>query len=431
MMEVFLNTLVSLVRTPPMFIAIIACLGLVLQKKNISDVIKGSLKAFIGMVILTQGVNILSSSIAPLSSGFTALFAIEGAPVIGDFTAFLGEWGSQVGLIMLIGFVLNVLIARYTRFKTIFLTANLLYWYPMLFIAVGVENDLSITAIYGLSFVLFAAVVTIMPHVMRKHVKLLTGQDTFTIGHTTSIFCLMGSWIGAFFGRNEKNVAQNTENLNLPKSLGFCKDTTLVSGIVITLVYIVVGLCIDAPTKEIVFAGQPFVSVALTNGMTFAAGMLILLQGVRMMLAEIVPAFNGIAMKLAPGSVPAMDIPLVFPYGQNALLIGFIIAAGINILAIFAFGATGLLSIAIIPLMVACYFDIAPACIFANKRGGIKAVIVTAVLGGLMLTVLCAITIPMVASTVGTFLQTYGGNEFSIWVIIADGLAKLLHMIGL
>ena len=72
--------------------------------------------------------------------------------------------------------------------------------------------------------------------------------------------------------------------------------------------------------------------------------------------------------------------------------------------------------------MVACYFDVAPACIFANKRGGIKAVITTAIIGGFILTVLCAISIPMVSSTVGTFLQVYGGNEYSVWVIIADAL---------
>ena len=169
-MDGILNNIVSLVRTPPMFIAIIAMLGLVLQKKGISDVIKGTLKSFIGMVILTQGVNILSNSIAPLSNGFVALFAIENAPVIGDFNEFLGEWGSQVGLIMLIGFVMNILIARFTRFKTIFLTANLLYWYPMLFIAVGVENELGTVSMYAISLLLFACVVTIMPHVMRKHV---------------------------------------------------------------------------------------------------------------------------------------------------------------------------------------------------------------------------------------------------------------------
>lgn len=429
-MNSFLNTIISLMRTPPMFIAIIAMLGLILQKKSGSDIIKGTVKTFIGMVILTQGVTILSTSIAPLSNGFTELFALPNAKPMGDFNAFLGEWGGHVGLIMLLGFVLNILIARFTRFKTIFLTANILYWYPMLFIGVAVENKLNTVAMFVLAIILYIGVITIMPHVMRKYVKELTGQDMFTIGHTTSIFCLLGVAIGSFFGKKEKNVLQNTEKINLPKKLDFCKDTTLVSGLAITLVYLIVALFMDAQTKELIFAGQPFVTVAITNGMTFAAGMLILLQGVRMMLAEIVPAFKGIAMKLAPGSVPAMDIPLIFPYGANALLIGFIIAASVNIISIFALGASGMISVALIPLMVACYFDVAPACIFANKRGGIKAVITTAVIGGVMLTILCAISIPMVSSTVGTFLQVYGGNEYSVWTIIANGLAKLLSMIG-
>lgn len=429
-MNIFFNTIISLMRTPPMFIAMIAMLGLILQKKSGSDIIKGTVKTFIGMVILTQGVTILSTSIAPLSNGFTELFALPNTKPMGDFNAFLGEWGGHVGLIMLLGFVLNILIARFTRFKTIFLTANILYWYPMLFIGVAVENKLNTVAMFVLAIILYIGVITIMPHVMRKYVKELTGQDMFTIGHTTSIFCLLGVAIGSFLGKKEKNVLQNTEKINLPKKLDFCKDTTLVSGLAITLVYLIVALFMDAQTKELIFAGQPFVTVAITNGMTFAAGMLILLQGVRMMLAEIVPAFKGIAMKLAPGSVPAMDIPLIFPYGANALLIGFIIAASVNIISIFALGASGMISVALIPLMVACYFDVAPACIFANKRGGIKAVITTAVIGGVMLTILCAISIPMVSSTVGTFLQVYGGNEYSVWTIIANGLAKLLSMIG-
>lgn len=110
-MNSFLNTIISLMRTPPMFIAIIAMLGLILQKKSGSDIIKGTVKTFIGMVILTQGVTILSTSIAPLSNGFTELFALPNAKPMGDFNAFLGEWGGHVGLIMLLGFVLNILIA--------------------------------------------------------------------------------------------------------------------------------------------------------------------------------------------------------------------------------------------------------------------------------------------------------------------------------
>lgn len=217
-MNSIFNTIISLIRTPSMFIAIIACLGLILQRKNVSDIIKGTLKTFIGMVVLTQGVNILSASITPLSNGFTQMFAIADAKPLGDFNAFLGEWGGQVGVIMLLGFVINILIARFTRFKTIFLTANILYWYPMLFIGVGVENNLSMAAMLILAIILYIGVITIMPYVMRKYVKELTGQDMFTIGHTTSVFCLLGIAIGSFFGRKEKNAEQSTENLNLPKN---------------------------------------------------------------------------------------------------------------------------------------------------------------------------------------------------------------------
>ncbi len=430
-MQNVLNIVVSLFRTPAMFIAMIALLGLLLQRKSFSDVVKGTLKSFIGMVILTEGVNILIRAITPLSDGFNSLFAIEGAAPIADFATFLESYGTDVGLIMLAGFVLNIIIARFTPFKAIYLTANLLYWYPMLMIAIGVENDLTRAGMYILAVIIQILVFTILPHILRKYVTDLTGQDSFTIGHTTSIYCLVGVGIGKLFGKNEKNQKQSTEDINLPKSLAFFKDTTLVSGIVIMLLYIIIGFLLTGETKEIVFGGQPTFTVALTNGMTFAAGMIVLLQGVRLMLGEIVPAFKGIATKLVPGAVPAMDVPLIFPYGQNALLLGFLIAATTNIIMVFVLGGSGFLTVAIIPLMVACYFDVAPAAIFANKYGGVKAVIVTSILCSVCLTIMVAITIPIVQTTVGNFVQLYGGNEFSFFILLGDLLANGLHMIGL
>ena len=53
----------NILRNPPVLLGLIAMLGLVLQKKNISDIIKGSLTAAFGMVILTTGTNMLSSTI--------------------------------------------------------------------------------------------------------------------------------------------------------------------------------------------------------------------------------------------------------------------------------------------------------------------------------------------------------------------------------
>lgn len=148
-------------------------------------------------------------------------------------------------------------------------------------------------------------------------------------------------------------------------------------------IYLLLGLLIGSEVKLEVFGDQDLFTYSLVEGMTFAAGLVVLLQGARMMLGEIVPAFKGIADKLAPGSVPALDIPMVFPYAPTALLIGFVVALAVHIVTIFILGSMNLLTVALVPLTIACYFDVAPGAIFANARGGRTAAILSSALGAL------------------------------------------------
>ena len=423
-MKEILDFCVSFFRNPALFMGLVVAIGLILQRKSIDAILKGIFKGIIGMVILLKGVDIVVSSITPLANAFSGLFNTQSNSTLGDFNVFLGQYGSYVGLILLCGFVINIIIARYTRFKTIYLTGNILFWYPMLFLAVGIENNVSGLKLFIFTLIMYILVITIFPYILRKHVKYVTGNDSFTIGHTASIYCLLGSYIGKLVGQKDKNI----ENLNLQKSLSFFRDTNITAAIVMFIVYIIVGLFIGKESRTAIYGSEPLVTYSLIQGITFAAGMIILLTGVRMILGEIIPSFKGIADKLAKGSIPALDIPMIFPYGPNALLIGFIIALITSIGTLFLLGASGVLTFALIPLVVACYFDVAPGAIFANARGGWPAAIITSALGGIILMVLAAISLNLVSGTVGNFIQTYGGNEFSIWVIIGDLVGKLFSI---
>ncbi|ELC8364525.1 PTS ascorbate transporter subunit IIC [Clostridium perfringens] len=423
-MKEILDFCVSFFRNPALFMGLVVAIGLILQRKPIDAILKGIFKGIIGMVILLKGVDIVVSSITPLANAFSGLFNTQSNSTLGDFNVFLGQYGSYVGLILLCGFVINIIIARYTRFKTIYLTGNILFWYPMLFLAVGIENNVSGLKLFIFTLIMYILVITIFPYILKKHVKYVTGNDSFTIGHTASIYCLLGSYIGKLVGQKDKNI----ENLNLPKSLSFFRDTNITAAIVMFIVYIIVGLFIGKESRIAIYGSEPLITYSLIQGITFAAGMIILLTGVRMILGEIIPSFKGIADKLAKGSIPALDIPMIFPYGPNALLIGFIIALITSIGTLFLLGASGVLTFALIPLVVACYFDVAPGAIFANARGGWPAAIITSALGGIILMVLAAISLNLVSGTVGNFIQTYGGNEFSIWVIISDLVGKLFSI---
>ena len=76
--------------------------------------------------------------------------------------------------------------------------------------------------------------------------------------------------------------------------------------------------------------------------MQFVVGVYVLMTGVRMLLAEIVPAFQGISMKLVPNSVPALDCPVLFPYAPNAVILGFIFTTIGSIIGMFTTPLVGL-----------------------------------------------------------------------------------------
>lgn len=422
-------------KQPPFFMGIIAMIGLILLKKDLGSIIKGTAKTIMGVIILFVGVNFITAAAAPLATAFATLYQLPEASQfdVNICWEVLASYGAEIGMALALSFVINLVMAKFTPIKNIFLTGHIYFWTAYLAVAAGVQGGLS-----GAPLIVFATIgvslyIIISPAVLRPFVKKVTGSDDFTIGHSAGIYCLIGSGIGRLF----KGKSKSTEEMNIPKGLEFFRDTTVASGIVIAVTYIIVGLIIGADARTEVYGNAlaglatiggmqyDLISFSLIAGLNFGAGITILLTGVRMMLGEIIPAFKGISEKVIPNAVPALDIPMIFPYAPNALLIGFVISMVTSILTIVVMASTGTMIYAVIPLTVACFFDVAPGAVFANKEGGRAAAIVSSAVSGVVMILLVMFSIGVTLETAAGFNQLYGGNDFSVFSGVSSVISNL------
>jgi PTS system ascorbate-specific IIC component len=82
----------------------------------------------------------------------------------------------------------------------------------------------------------------------------------------------------------------------------------------------------------------------------------------------------------------------------------------------------------LLPLVVAAFFDVGPGVIMANATGGRRGAIIYALLGGVILIVLQALSIPFATNTTAGFLNLFGGNDFSLFAIVIRGILSIFGL---
>ena len=112
----------------PVLMALIVAIGLILTKKKWDEVLKGAFLAAIGMTIINLAVNILIDAVVP-EAELTGIATDGGTQATSD-VMFLANYGGQVGVAMFVGMIIHLLIARFTKIKTVFLTGHMLFWCP-------------------------------------------------------------------------------------------------------------------------------------------------------------------------------------------------------------------------------------------------------------------------------------------------------------
>lgn len=62
--------LLDIVSTPAILVALIAIVGLLLQKKPAPDIVKGGIKTFVGFLVVSGGAGIVQGSLNPFGTMF-------------------------------------------------------------------------------------------------------------------------------------------------------------------------------------------------------------------------------------------------------------------------------------------------------------------------------------------------------------------------
>jgi ascorbate PTS system EIIC component len=406
--------------TPAILIGLFALIGLLVQRKSMADTISGTLKTVMGFVTLGAGAGVLVSSLDFFSKMFEEGFHIRGVIPNNEAIVALAQkqFGTETAMIMLFGMFVNILWARFTRLKYIFLTGH-----HTMFMACMIGVILSTGGIKGIPLIVIGSIIlgtlmVLMPALLQPYMRKITGTNDIALGHFGSIGYFVSGTVGKFFGDQTKT----TEDIKVPKSLGFLRDTSVSVSLTMTIMFLIVAFAAGPSyIEKNLSGGSNFIVFSFTQAITFAAGVYIVLAGVRMLLAEIVPAFKGIAEKVVPNAIPALDCPTVFPFASNAVIIGFFFSFLAGIISMFILPLIGLK--VIVPGLVPHFFTGAAAGVFGNATGGRRGAILGSMANGFLISFLPALLLPVLGS-LGFEGTTFGDADFGVIGILLGNIMR-------
>lgn len=419
----------NILQQPAFFVGLLVLVGYLLLKKPLHDVFAGFVKATVGYMILNVGAAGLVTTFRPILAALNVKFNI-GAAVIDPYfgltaanTLIAEKFPEFVGTAttaLLIGFFLNILLValrKVTKVRTLFITGHIMVQQAatvammLLVLIPAFRSPMTAAIAVGIICGLYWAVSSNMT---VEATQRLTGGGGFAIGHQQQFAIWFVDKVAGKFGKKEENL----DNLKLPAFLNIFHDTVVASATLMLLFFGII-LYILGPgimsNPEVITSGtlyspekQSFFMYVISTAFTFSVYLFILMQGVRMFVAELTNAFQGISAKLLPGSFPAVDVAASYGFGSaSATLFGFatgLIGQLLTIVLLIVFKNPVLIITGFVPV----FFDNAAIAVYADKRGGWKAAVALSFISGVLQVALGAAAVSLLG------LASYGGYHGNI-----------------
>jgi len=410
---------------PALLMGLVTAIGLLALKRAWYEVLSGAFGPILGYLMIGAGAAFIVEQLNPLGRLVESGFHITGIVPNNEAITATAQmaFGLETMAILVFGLVINLVIARFTAYKYIFLTGHHSFFMACLLSAVLNGIGLNGILLVGIGGFFLGAWSAISPRIGAKYTEAITGSRDIALGHFGSLGYALAGCIGELWG----NKTETTEDLKIPEQFGFLRNTTISTGLIMIIFYVVAVAVAGPEVVERVVGTQNHYVFAVLSGLKFSIGVAIVYNGVRMMLADLLPAFQGIAQKIIPEAIPAVDCAVFFPYAPTAVMIGFALSFVGGLIGMFILGAVG--DVLIIPGLVPHFFCGATAAIYGNATGGRRGAVLGSFVNGLLLAFFPAVLLP-VLGTLGFANTTFGDVDFAVIGVVLGEIGGLFGTFG-
>lgn len=424
-MEIF-KILMEILSQPAILLGIVSCVGLIALKKPFHKLLTGTLGPILGYLMLGAGADFIVKNLEPLGQMIEKGFNITGVVPNNEAVVATAQkiLGKETMFILIVGLVVNLLVARFTKYKYIFLTGHHSFFMACLLSAILGAIGFEKTALIVIGGFLLGSWSAISPAIGQRYTLKVTDGEEIAMGHFGSLGYYLSAWIGSKVG----NPENSTENIEIPEKWGFLRNTTIATAITMVAFYLIAGIAAGGDYVKTLSNGEAPYLYVIMLGLKFSVGVTIVYNGVRMILADLIPAFQGVATKIIPNSIPAVDCAVFFTFAQTAVIVGFISSFIGGILGMLILGFTG--GVLIIPGLVPHFFCGATAGIYGNATGGKRGAVIGAFVNGLLLAFLPAFLLPVLGN-LGYSNTTFGDVDFTFIGILLGKIDLYMGKTGI
>lgn len=383
---------------PAIFIGLIVFIGYILLKRKWYEVVAGFIKAVVGYMILQAGAKLLVSGVSPILTGIQTKFAMDAVVIDPNFgfvaansaLESIGVTTSFAMITLLIAFIWNILLVffrKQTKIRTLFTTGHIMV--KQAAVATWIVYFMLPELRGGMGIVLIGLLIgtywAVFSNLTVEATQELTENSGFAIGHQQ----MLGVWFAHRFGGKFGDPKKGVDSVKMNGAMKILDDYVVSTTILMLFFFGIILLIVGEPLLRELdpdnFAKSlSFVVYIFQKCTAFAVNLVILRTGVRMFVGEMVESFNGISGSILKGSLPAVDCAATYAFGSpNAVVLGFLFGAIGQFIAI-----VGLLvfksPLMIIPGFVPLFYDNATIGLFANLKGGFKALVILCLGSGLL-----------------------------------------------